>query len=454
MPNNYLTKLYSNLMYFTTTIDAFLSEKRGRKQKKRAKNILKRKVRAKARNEAIEASFGSTSKILVMLAAPYKGAAAKHDGRLRVEIPEVFSTIENPELVVSLLGHFSKTLRQHRAHEINLDHSLLKTHDLAANALLDVIPVELERENWKRRRKISWKGVYPKDPDIRRFIQALGIVKHLEILHEAPKPNEASALRVFDVRNRHYYRSSNPNKADFKTKTVQGFSEHINECLRDHGRELTKEAFHKLCEYTGEILDNAEEHSGMVDWTIQGYLDNSRATPVCEIAVFNFGTTIAETLDALPRSSYTWRQIAPYLLQHRRKRIFKPSWSEHDLLTLVALQGHVSSKNMSKSDTRGNGSVDLIEFFQRVHSECNAGSDTAATMAILSGGTHILFDGTYRLMGQLNGTKTITFNKENDLNYPPDPKYIKGLHGVYFPGTVISVRFPLASTSIKEAIFT
>lgn len=439
-------------MRLTIEIDAFLSAKRARKQAKKTKKTWQRKIRAQRRYSEIDSAFGISSKILKMLSEHFSGPTVMHQGHLVIPIPEKFSTIENPEFVIALLGQFAKTMQENRARGINLDHSNLRTYDLAANGLLDIIAVELEREDWKRRRKIKWRGVYPSDPHIRRFIQALGIVKHLDILHEAPKPKEASVLRVFDVRNRHYYRSSNPNRADYKTKVVQQFAEHINSCLCDHGRELTKLARHKLCEYTGEILDNAEEHAGMLDWTIQGYLDNSRDVPFCEIAIFNFGTTIAGTLDALSRTSYTWKQIAPYLLHHRRRNMFQKSWAEHDLLTLIALQGHVSSKNTSPSDTRGNGTVDLIEFFQKVHSECNGSGDGLAKMAILSGSTHILFDGTYRLMGQSDGRKMIAFNKQNDLEFPPDQKYVKRLNGVYFPGTVISMRFPLSSTSTKEAV--
>ena len=437
-------------MRLTLDSDAFLSKKRANKQEKKEKKDRKRSLRAKERYEEIHKAFGVTSKILSMLSANYEGDPAEHSGSLQVSIPPVFSTILEPSRVIALIGLMAKTMRQRRAREIHLDHAKLAEYDLAANALLDVVAVELMQEDRHRRCRTKWRGTYPTAPDIRLFIQALGIVKHLGIHHEAPKANQAAALRVFDVRNRHYYRNGDPTRVDYKSKIVQKFAEHINECLKDHGKELTKESRHKLCSYTGEILDNAVEHSGMVDWSIQGYLDNSRSVPICEIAIFNFGRTIAETLDSLPRHSYTWKQIAPYLLKHRRNRLFKSSWSEADLLTLIALQGHVSSKNQSPADTRGNGSVDLIEFFQKVHSECNAGGEAKATMAILSGKTHILFDGTYRLIGTPDGRKTITFNKENDLNCPPDSTYVKGLRGVFFPGTIISVRFPLADSSTKD----
>lgn len=438
-------------MRLTLDTDAFLSAKRAIKRDRRNKREWKERLRARERHEDLDTAFGKSSKILTMIAQSYVGETANHHGSLQVTIPSTFSTIAQPIRVISLIGQLAKTLRQNRARSIHLDHSKLKEYDLAANALLDVVAVELTQEDRIKRRKIRWRGTYPKDQNIRLFIQALGIVKHLGIEHEAPKANQVAALRIFDVRNRHYYHNSDPTRVDYKSKIVRKFADHINECLRDHGRELKIESRHKLCSYTGEILDNAVEHSGMVDWTIQGYLDNDSPVPMCEIAIFNFGRTIAETLGSLPKDSYTWKQIAPYLLRHRRNRFFGHSWSEDDLLTLVALQGHVSSKNRSASDTRGNGSVDLIEFFQKVSSECNGHGEPKAAMAILSGKTHILFDGTYPLEVQSDGRKTITFNKEGDLYVPPDQKYVRGLQGVFFPGTIISVRFPLGSSSTKSS---
>jgi hypothetical protein len=291
-------------------------------------------------------------------------------------------------------------------------------------------------------------GTFPKDENVMRFIKALGITKHLGLEYKYPAGNSARDYRVFDKRNRHYYGGLKPDKADYKNKVVAEFADHINNCLLAHGRKLTPEALGKLCDYTGEIIDNAEEHAGMFDWTIQGYLDNNCAIPLCEIAIFNFGVTIAESLNELPRNSYTWKQISPYINNHKLKKFFGPDWSELDLLTVIALQGHVSSKNNTAQDTRGNGTVELIEFFQKMHKECSTNeAASTAKMAIISGGTYILFDGTHKLIEQKSGAKTVTFNKQNSLEDLPDAKYVRGLKGLHFPGTIISIKFPLGATS-------
>jgi hypothetical protein len=428
-------------------VDFFLSEKRARKIANRRRRDWKEAlVNAQHRKESDE-SFGRSSKIIHMLSDSYVSEGIEHRGHLSVQIPEVFSVIESPAAAIATISQFAKSIRQRRARTIRLDHSKLKKYDLAANGLLDIVAVELRKEDSVRRRKTQWSGSFPRDPANRRFIRALGIIKHLELTHEYPPPHEAAELRVFDVRNRHYYHTQNPNRTDFKSTVVKEFSDHINGCLNDHGRQLTPEARHMLCEYSGEILDNADQHAGMVDWSIQGYLDNSCSTPFCEIAIFNFGKTISETLEELPKSSYTWMQISPYLQMHRKRRLFRANWSERDLLTLIALQGHVSSKNTAATDTRGNGTVDLIEFFQKVYSECSPEAEVRPEMAILSGSTHIRFDGRYKLGASVNGSKIIAFNDKNDLNEAPDDKYVTGLGAFHFPGTVISIRFPLGGKS-------
>jgi hypothetical protein len=440
-------------MTIPVEVARFLSEKRARKSAKRRAKQWKSLQRSREYQARAANSFGEQSKIIRMMADGYSGQSPViSKGALSYRIPQVFSIIDAPEQAIAGVGQFASAIRSNRIRRFFLDHSGLQVYDLAANGLLDLIAVELGMEARRNKRKIRWSGRYPADAHIRRFIQALGIIRHLELEHEYPPPDEAARLRVFDKRSRHYFELEPPDRADFKSKVVQQFADHIQMCLADAKRSLTPLARHKLCEYTGEILDNAQEHADMHDWTIQGYLDNSLATPICEIAIFNFGLTIAETLEALPKTSYTWNQISKYIVQHKRRRWFGTNWTERDLLTLVALQGHVSSKNKSENDTRGNGTVDLIEFFQQVHQECSDEGEIPARMAILSGNSHILFDGRYRLAQSDNqGPKIIAFNPANDLNQRPDPAYVKSLGGVGFPGTIISIRFPLSITSIKEA---
>ncbi len=206
--------------------------------------------------------------------------------------------------------------------------------------------------------------------------------------------------------------------------------------------------------YLGEILANAEDHAGYLDWTVQGYLDNTLDVPMCEIAIFNFGRSIAESLQSVDEHGYTWKQVSPYLDMHTQRKLFGRTWREEDLLTVIALQGNVSRLNTSEQTTRGQGTVELIDFFQRINDVCN-GDTGSARMAIVSGSTYILFDGTYRMEVQEEGAgKVIAFNSDNDLYQRPDPKFVKNLGDQRFPGTIISIKFPLslAESSLVEEV--
>lgn len=396
--------------------------------------------------------FGQRSKIISLLSKYATRALKSRKHEIKVPVPRRLSVIDGPEEAIDLVGAFARSVEDGDViRKVIFDHGNLVEYDLAANALLDIVATELADQYTLRRsrRRLNSQGVWPRKPEVRRFIRAIGIIKHLDVKHEAPSAKEATALEVFDMRKKYYSPEKMGTLASKRDTATRKFVDHINKCLRKKGRVLTEEGRGRLTDYLGEILNNAEDHAGFSDWTLQGYLDGVSDTPFCEIAIFNFGNSIAETLQALPKSSYTWGQIAPYLNMHTGKAIFGPDWREADLLTVVALQPDVSSKNRTVDDTRGQGTVDLMQFFQTVYEECAGETSCGASMAILSGGTYIRFDGTHKLARHPEtGRVQIAFNASNDLNTRPDGRYVRSLGELHFPGTIISIRFPLASATL------
>lgn len=380
---------------------------------------------------------------------PNKNLARK--GSVRFTIPSNFSIIDNPETTLAALSEFARQMHAYSLRKVFLDFGHLTQYDLGANGLLVVLIEELATQARRTNRKIRWQGTYPEDPGLQRFLKAMGVIKRLKIVHEYPPREEEVKLAVFDTRCKHYVRALRPREADKKGRVTQRFADHINKCLGSVNKALTQEARGRLCRYVSEIIDNAEEHAGMLDWTIQGYLDTNLPTPMCEIVILNFGRTISSSLSELSPNSYTQKQVHRYIELHTKKGFFFNDWREDDLYALIALQGNVSSKNTTAQDTRGNGTVDLIELFQRVHAECSNGGDAQkARMAIVSGSTYVLFDGRYRMVQNSDGTGIIAFNDANDLLQKPDSNYVRRLDGVSFPGTIISLKFPLSSRATVE----
>ncbi len=426
-------------------VPLYLRDKRERKRARRAARIAQASKLSAARSRELFAVFGKESRVIQMLAGSTAAPTNNFGGRIRFSLPDVFSIMDSPETALAALSDLAQRARADTLASVFFDFERVHQYDLGANGVLDVLVEEMETQAKRRGRRVHWMGNFPKDPANMRFIRAMGVIKRLKIRHEYPSKEDAGRLALFDVRCRHYIRMLRPREADKKTRVTKEFADHINHCLGFIGRQLTASARARLCTYVGEVIDNAEEHSGMHDWAIQGYLDTQLAVPMCEVVIFNFGRTIAQTIEELPDDAYTRKQIRPYLEMHQKRGFFRRGWRKEDLYTLIALQGNVSSKNRSERDTRGNGSVDLIEFFQRVHAECSVEEGPPARMAVLSGSTCIVFDGAYRMEESASGARVIAFNAFNDLQTKPDAKYVRQLEGVAFPGTLVSLKFPLST---------
>lgn len=424
-----------------------LTRKRSRK-KIRAK-LRRRKIQRAALSRRLlqNRAFGRHSKIIEMLA---KHATAPLDASpfgIEVNLGKRFSMIDAPKDAIKMICGYAAALHaRRRLTHVKFNHGHLVNTDLAANAILDLVTVERRAElrSNGRTKRFTVSGIYPQKASVRNFIKALGIIKHLGVAHEAPTPSEAKNFRVFDARNQHYRRNPDANAADYKDLQQKKFVDFIDSCLKCNKWMLTDQGKQSLGLYTGEILANAEDHPQFVDWSVLGYLDMSADVPTCEIAIFNFGKSIAETFQDMDRSSDEWDRFGRYIDMHTEKSLFEQTWREQDLLTVAALQQHISSKNTPQDDSRGQGTVYFIEFFQEMFEICTTNRlSSTAQMTVVSGSTYILFDGTYRLTNSVEGAgKTIAFNKNNDLYQRPDPDYVKGMDGIHFPGTVISVRFP------------
>lgn len=357
-----------------------------------------------------------------------------------IVLPNTFSIIDAPEDVLTVFNKININNIE-KLREIYVDHSKVQKIDLAAESILDFIVMEIKKSK-RNKNKFNISGVLPNSDQIDRYIRAIGIVKNLNIKTKLIDSGDDDRLRIFKMRNKSHYENS-LTQPDWKSTATAEFVKHINDCLQDHKKKLTRVAEGRLASYIGEILNNAEDHSGHDESTIVGYLDNASQNHFCEIAIFNFGKTIAETFHEMPENSYTNIEISEYIENHSKKSLFSRDWSKNDLLTLVALQGHISCKNYRKEQDRGQGTVDLIEFFQKMHKKCVSEENSFAEMAILSGSTHIYFDGKYKMSADKTGRKVIAFNERNDLSHKPDPKYVRNLGKLNFPGTIISIRFPM-----------
>lgn len=426
-------------------IALFLRDKTVRKRVRRQQRIRRKVAEALEHQARLKRYFGRGSVILGMLSGPDRPKQLKRRGHLHAQLPRSFAMTEQPESTLLTVRNLARHLNGHFGGSLFLEMTGVRQFDVGANALLDVLVDECQVVTRISGRAFRWQGTLPVNPAAARLLRALGVIRRLKIVNAYLSPEDGRQIRLYDKRCRHYVRAMHPNKAGKTSTVTTELARHLEACLATVGKGLTDTGRSNLCRYVSEILDNAEEHAGMLDWVIQGYLDVAAEVPTCEVAILNFGRSIAETFQQLDPASYPRQQVQPYLDQHRTRGLFQANWREEDLLTLIALQGNVSSKNESDSTTRGNGTVDLIEYFQRVHAECS-GPGQGASMVLVSGSTAIHFDGTYQMSRPADGRRVIAFNAKNDLTLRPDSQYVRKLDGVSFPGTLIGIKFPLVGT--------
>lgn len=427
----------------------FLSLKRKNRQiTKKYKEEQKEKQKEKRKQADFESTGHGRKYHSIILDSLNTGFGCSRPNRkhyFHLDVPEVFSIIDNPQESLEKIRDLVQVARSDtKISEMKINHSGVKSNDLAAETILGYCACEFDKE---KKYKFDIKGIYPNNPYLTRYLKAIGIIKYLDIKHEYLVKNEESKLKIFRTKNGMHTQQDDVGHSDLKENTAAKFAHHINECLALNNRQLTDEGKSLLTIYIGEIIGNAEEHPSINRWAVYGYLDNSEdGENICEIAIFNFGGSIADSFQSIDRNKFAYQQIAPYIEKHQTNGFFNESWTEEALLTLVALQGDISSKNTDSTTDRGQGTIETINFFQKISEECNDNGKCSAKMAILSGSTHILFDGTYSLREDSSGRKVIAFNKENSLEIKPDSKYIKTLKNINFPGTIISIRFPLEKT--------
>ena len=84
----------------------------------------------------------------------------------------------------------------------------------------------------------------------------------------------------------------------------------------------------------------------------------------------------------------------------------------------------------------------------------NMDKDEESKLAIISGNTRIVFDGTYTIVKKENVTKKgsckmITFNDSGDISEKPNKKFVTFAPN-FFPGTLISARILIKFDNVYD----
>lgn len=355
---------------------------------------------------------------------------------INIHIPREFCLIRNSNTSLQVLKEINYCFTMTSIEEIFFDYSDCEVLGLDASVITDVIV--LEGLKYREKLKIPYKlnGNFPKTPEaIQVFINS-GLLKHLEISKNVSDPL-VERLDPFTKNNSSLELTNNVIK-------------YYQNCLRRNGYELTSKGIDKFNNLVGEITDNMTIHCGdNGSWFVSGHFAQEKNQNIGKgtLTFINFGNSIYESLKDSSTSDRIKRKLNQRTKQ--QKPLFEFGiWNEESSWTVFALQYKISRLNNPKDKDRGTGTIKFIKNFSILGKSIQ---NDKPLMAILSGNTHILFNGKYKIINKIirgNEVPVIAFNKENDISKRPDKDVVK-INDNKFPGTVITTEFYVDSKYLK-----
>ena len=357
-----------------------------------------------------------------------------NNAKALITIPEIFCYINNPNETLKTSKMISYAMIDINLKNICIDYSNCITLGLDASLVTDIIVLEGLEIRKKLGSSVKLDGFCPKTASANEIFLNSGLVKHLGI-SKIESPN-VERLDPFA-----YVKDPN-----LMTNKV---IEYYNNCLKTSGFILNEKGINYFSRLVGEIIDNSSQHCGTYGvWYVSGHFTKDKESeriPKGKLTFISLGDTMYESLKYNTANPKIKNKLQNQTKKH--KGLFNLNWNEESSWTVFALQWMISRKKTDEND-RGTGTVKFIEGFTELGKTIN---NDIPKMVILSGHTHILFDGTYTLKTSKNNpkTKVIAFNKENDLGKRPDDKYVRLLKNK-FPGTVISCEFFVDKEYLKK----
>lgn len=360
-----------------------------------------------------------------------------------VRAPEVFSFIDRPEEALAFIERTLVAFARSPERRVSINQDRCRQIDYGAASVLCALALDA------RRFGIQLSGTYPVDPAAREIVESTGLPKLLGLVDEPPAHIRSFELRC-GRRGRHAVGA-----ASDRNRVTTEFVEHLDGCLGEYGVELSDDGKHYLGLLFGEAIGNAEDHGGRPEWWVGGYLRRPPGSAVGDlnVAVFNFGNTIAQTVAQLPPASMLGVRLRRLIAHQRESGLYHRSYSPDETWTLGAIQEGVSRVNdqIDRIGHRGTGTFHMADTFHKLSRPPGDGYEPK--MVIVSGRSRIVFDGRHQMIDTPTdygeSRAIVAFNDANDLKEPPNPRNVHRLERV-FPGTAISLRVYLDAAHLHR----
>ena len=379
------------------------------------------------------------------------------------KVPKEFSIVDYPKESFKFIKEVLGALITQKYPIVNIDYSECIRLDLGAQVFFDIILKDVIKffkrcEPYKKLRpKVKEiNGINVRDKNVQKLLFSVGS----PVIHTNKQINFSDIVSYkLCVHDREV--NGDPIKIrEQKDLDTTKLVDYVINCLKTLNRTLTPDRLDDLSTVIGEILINAEEHSTTKHRFSIGYFheinEDGKHYGVFRLTILNFGKTIYEKFkDPDCPNKDVVKKMRALSEQYTKKKFFIiKGFEEETLWTLYALQDGVTSVAPDRYIKRGNGSIQFIESFFNIKGN-NKEADDFSTLAILSGNTSIVFDGTYNITnGYVDGEpyKFMTFNDSGLIEDKPDPNFVKFVDN-YFPGTIISARIMFNEDDLTTEIW-
>jgi microcompartment protein CcmK/EutM len=360
-----------------------------------------------------------------------------------VSCPRVFSFLATPAETARAIAEFAGVIRDGHA-KVTVDLSPIESVDLCAGTAL----MALATEGQGAGTEVTF--LLPENRLILERLVTCGL-SHVAKT-DVPLPETALMPARRLVRDPVW---TDDEGALASSAHLSALGDHVSKWLNRAGYPDVPPAVLKCVrQILTEIGVNISGHTHDGWWLCAALSEERERSTALQIVAFNLGSTIHDTMERIPKDSWTLKELALLREEHESRGSFDEYFSPEDLVLLYALQDDVSSLGIETR--RGAGTFRIATEFASITQGIRAGS---ARMALVSGTTRVLFDGHYgptpsRLPSR-QGSLDLSFNHFHDLRIPPDRRVFHTL-GAKFPGTLFILEIGISSDAllltVQEAI--
>jgi hypothetical protein len=417
-----------------------------RKRKNRTyykKHLLKIKLSNFLKEKERKSAYSIKSEIhTYFIEKKFVAKIKKQDDNV-VEIPKLFSLIENYYESIIVIKKITMLMYSNYDHSITIDFDKCEKVDVPSLFVLQVIRAEFWEHISYLNRRFSFANFKPKSSVRKSKIDKVNsYLLVCKILSETNLKCDMLPISTigFIKGNKAQKHYSENKKGSAATEIVK----YVDDCMLNHEYNLSDIGKNYLGGIVSEILNNAEDHSPFKSWYVTAnhfsdlkIEDNKNLVSEVNLAFLNFGYSFFEGFEQTKEENQEiYLQMNDLFNQNTNFGADK-KFTKEKLFTLYALQDGFSRLKY-ESESRGTGSMKFINSFLGIGDYEDTEKGYCPQLSLFSGSTLLKCDNTYKPFS-LDNVYYLSLNKERDLAVLPSDTHLQTLTD-YFPGSLLSIK--------------